>query len=29
VDGDLLVGIAEKSKEVRPPALVNAGIYGV
>jgi NDP-sugar pyrophosphorylase family protein len=27
VDGDLLVGIAEKSKEVRPPALVNAGIY--
>ncbi len=27
VDGDLLVGIAEKSREVKPPALVNAGIY--
>ena len=27
VDGDLLVGIAEKSRDVRPPALVNAGIY--
>lgn len=27
VEGDLLRGIAEKSREVRPPALVNAGIY--
>ncbi len=29
VEGDLLVGIAEKSRDVRPPALVNSGIYAL